>query len=409
MKSLLKQRGFIHLTTGANGAGKTLFTLKEVRERSLKEQRPVFHNGRFKLTADFGWKQIDFKDWQSCPDGAIFLIDECHNDMPVRKSGADVPDHIRMLAEHRARGFDFYLITQHPANIDTFVRRIVGSPGWHRHLKNFKGSPLVSKLEWSAVNLNCEKPSSGDSGTVEMVTRPTEVYKWYESATLHTAQRKLPKQLWIFLGCMVLVPFFVYGAFKTVGRTSLDKVDHDAKNAATVQAGAVAPGTGPAAGGAAAVLTPQQYVAAFTPRIPDLPHTAPVYDGVTQPTQAPYPAACVASASRCHCYSQQATRLQVSDGLCRDLVKTGFFVQWQQPQQQASIQPVRAQPEAKLSADSGPVVSVIGDGWNRERIARAGSVALPAASTSTAAPGGSAEAQTPNPGAVRAAQAGRAS
>ncbi len=402
MKSLLKQRGFIHLTTGANGAGKTLFTLKEVRERSLKESRPVFHNGRFKLTADFGWQQIEFKDWQSCPDGAIFLIDECHNDMPVRKSGADVPDHIKMLAEHRARGFDFYLITQHPANIDSFVRRIVGSPGWHRHLKNFKGSPLVSKVEWAAVNLNCEKPGSGDSGTVEMVTRPTEVYKWYESATLHTAQRKLPKQLWIFLGCMALIPFLAYGAWQTIGRSSLKKTEQGADGAAAVQPLGVSPGAS-GAGGGPAVLTPAQYVAAYSPRIPDLPHTAPVYDAVTQPVQAPYPAACVASATRCNCYSQQATRLHVSDFLCRELVKTGFFVNWQQPQQQHDIQPVRSEPAAKPATEAGPTVSVIGSTWNAERIARGGVFSGP---STGAAP---AESATVNPGAVRAAQAAKPS
>lgn len=403
MKSLLKQRGFIHLTTGANGAGKTLFTLKEVRERSVKESRPVFHNGRFKLTAEFGWQQIDFKDWQSCPDGSIFLIDECHNDMPVRKAGSEVPDHIRMLAEHRSRGFDFYLITQHPGNIDVFVRRIVGSPGWHRHLKNFKGSPLVSKIEWSAVNLDCEKPSSGDSGTVEMVTRPTEVYKWYESATLHTSQRKLPKQLWVALACALVLPFLAYGAWKTVGKTKLTR-DDAAPSVQPVDGRPVGPMAGPGASvPGPSALTPAQYVAAYSPRIPDLPHTAPVYDGVTQPVQAPYPAACVASASRCTCYSQQATRLHVSDFLCRELVKTGFFVNWQQSQQQQAIQPVRAEPSTKAATEAGPSVSVIGDMWNQERISRGGGFS----SAPSSAP--AAETSKVNPGAVRAAQAARPS
>ena len=37
----------LYLISGANGAGKTLNTLKWVRERQLKENRPVCHNGRF--------------------------------------------------------------------------------------------------------------------------------------------------------------------------------------------------------------------------------------------------------------------------------------------------------------------------------------------------------------------------
>lgn len=350
MISLKRQRGFIHLTTGANGAGKTLFTLKEVRERSVKESRPVFHNGRFKLKAEFGWTQIDFKDWQSCPDGSIFLIDECHNDMPVRRAGSDVPDYIRMLAEHRARGFDFYLITQHPGNIDVFVRRIVGSPGWHRHLKNFKGSPLVSQIEWSAVNLDCEKPSSGESGTVQMVARPKEVYDWYESATLHTAQRKLPKQLWVALAAAFLVPVLGWVAWGKIGQTAHKQASD--KPAAT----APAPGAAaPARTAAGAPLTREEYAAMHTPRFPGLPYTAPRYDALTAPQRVPYPAACIASPTRCQCYSDQGTRMDVPDDMCRQIVKDGIYTDWQAP---APLNAGMHQPPVARPASAGTAASV---------------------------------------------------
>jgi hypothetical protein len=125
----LRRCDMLHLITGANGAGKTLNTLKWVRERSLKENRPVCHNGRFEPVPVVSCRagKNDFKDWQKEPDGTIFLIDECHNDLPVRSSGAAVPEEVRMLAEHRRRGMDFYLVTQHPQNVDNFVRRLVGS------------------------------------------------------------------------------------------------------------------------------------------------------------------------------------------------------------------------------------------------------------------------------------------
>lgn len=145
----------IYLRTGANGTGKTLLTLRDVQEKSLKESRPVYHNGRFEVAPGGpldSWQKVDFKDWQTVPDGAIFVIDECHNELPPRPSANQPPDWIRMLAEHRRRGFDFYLITQHPLNIDAFVRRLIGSPGWHQHLKRASGAPLVSVLQWAAVN-----------------------------------------------------------------------------------------------------------------------------------------------------------------------------------------------------------------------------------------------------------------
>lgn len=371
--SLHRQRGFLYLTTGANGAGKTLFTLKEVRERSLKESRPVYHNGRFRLKADFGWKQIDFKDWQSCPDGSIFLIDECHNDMPVRRAGSDVPEHIRMLAEHRVRGFDFYLISQHPGNLDVFVRRIIGSPGWHRHLKNFKGSPLVSKIEWSAVNLDCEKPSSGESGTVEMVARPKEVFDWYESATLHTAQRRLPKQLWVALACFLAIPVLAWVAWSKVGQTSLAKINQkpaieaqqDGQQNPVNRHQVNQPQNAPP-------MTPREYAQTHQPRFEGLPHTAPRYDAMTQPAQVPYPAACIATASKCNCFTQQATPLSVPDQLCRDIVKGGIYVDWVPPvaaPQQAERQAERRPPDA--GQPSGPQVTVWQSTWDTDRIARA--------------------------------------
>lgn len=188
----------LYLITGANGAGKTLNTLKWIRDRAVKEGRPVCHNGRFEVVEGSelsNWRQIDIKDWQAEPDGTIFLVDECHNDFPLRPPSSQPPEYVRMLAEHRRRGFDFYLVTQHPQNIDAFVRRLIGSPGWHRHLKRAFGGDLVSVCEWPAVNPNCEKDGSGKTGTVTMQPFPKEVYGWYRSASLHTGKRKIPRMV----------------------------------------------------------------------------------------------------------------------------------------------------------------------------------------------------------------------
>lgn len=334
----------LYLISGANGAGKTLNTLKWVRERQLKENRPVCHNGRFDPVpggelAD--WKKIDFKDWQDQPDGTIFLIDEAHNDLPNRPAGATVPDAVKMLAEHRKRGFDFYLITQHPQNIDSFVRRLIGPPGWHRHLKRSFGVDMVSVLEWSAVNPNCEKDGSGKTGTVSMQAFPKEVYSWYKSASLHTGKKRIPKQVWVLLLCLIAIPLLIWAASgKLLAKTEAKA----AANPATV-AQAHATQEPPQA---VAKLTAEQYIDQRTPRLADFPHTAPAYDEVTRPTVAPYPAACITMGKTCKCYTQQATLLQVSGAVCLQIVAQGFFVDWQQPQhQQAPQQPAVPRPEAR--------------------------------------------------------------
>lgn len=316
----------LYLITGANGAGKTLNTLKWVRERSVKENRPVCHNGRFEPVEGgelSTWKKIDFKDWQDEPDGTIFLIDECHNDMPLRPPSATPPDAIKMLAEHRRRGFDFYLVTQHPQNIDSFVRRLIGAPGWHRHLKRTFGGDLVSCIEWAAVNAQCEKNGSGKTGTVSMVAFPKEVFNWYKSASLHTGKKKIPKAVYILALCVLIVPLLIWYASAKIMRTG--EISQQATAATSSQTAAAVP------------QTPQQtsvakvadYLDARMPRLPDFPHTAPVYDDTTKPQQAPYPAACIHMGKTCKCYTQQATLMQVSGDVCLQIVRQGFFVDWQ--------------------------------------------------------------------------------
>lgn len=321
----------LYLTTGANGVGKTLLTLKDVREKSLKEGRPVAWNGRFKLDpikeAEWGWRRIDAKDWQAEPDGTIFLIDECHNDFPVRANGAPVPEYVRMLAEHRARGFDFFLMTQHPMNIDAFIRKIIGNPGWHRHIKRQAGAPLVSVLQWDSVKTDCEKAGSGASGQVSMVAFPKEVYGWYESATLHTAKVKIPTQAKVLLACLCLFPLIGYYAYNAVikANPALNKAVPPVAAAGAMKSPPLAtnsPGqTGP--------KTSAEYAQSFVPRIPGLQYTAPRYDTATTVAVVPYPAACVSMGDRCSCFTQQATSLDVPKPLCLQIVKGGFFADWQ--------------------------------------------------------------------------------
>lgn len=360
------QRGFLYLTTGANGAGKTLNTLKWVRDRQLAENRPVYYNGRFELTAEFGWEKIEFADWQKCPDGSIILLDECHNDLPVRKGGAPVPDEVKMLAEHRRRGFDFYLITQHPQNIDLFVRRLIGSPGWHRHLKRTFGVDMVSVLEWAAVNDACEKNGSGKTGKVSMVAFPKEVYKWYKSASLHTGKKSIPKQVYYLAVLVPLIGVLGWFAFQKL-----------MPKPPPVVPGVSAPGAsasvvGRAGGGAAVArpLTTAEFVASYEPRIPGLAHTAPRYDDVQKVAQAPKPAACIdgirpgTGKRSCECWTQQATVLPVPESLCRQIAVGGYFDDTVQPSQVAPTPtPIAASGQSQPLADGRGLTVLASSGY----------------------------------------------
>ena len=318
----------IYLSTGANGSCKTLFTLKLVRELQLKDSRPVYYVAdRFKPTAvitdEFGWKPFEFKDWQSLPSGAIILCDEVHRDLPKRPNSTAVPPHIQMIAEHRSRGFDFFMMTQHPSNLDTFVTKIIGAPGWHRHLKRVAGgSSITSVLQWDAVNNTCEKHGSGRNAQVTMQSQPKDVYKWYDSAELHTAKVRIPKQVIFILVALPLIAALLYFAVKSFGP----------KGPAALPVSGSAVQSFPVASSSSVgsdrvrLRTSAEYLDDYRPRFAGLQHTAPVYDKLTEPKRVPVPAACVAMPSKgCKCFTQDATPYPIDAGTCASLIAGGMF------------------------------------------------------------------------------------
>lgn len=341
----------IYLTTGGNGAGKTLITLKDVRDQQLKESRPVYYHG---FTAkqqlkDWGWQEFDPKKWQDLPDGSICVMDECQNDFPAKVQG-ELPDYINAVAQfRRKRGFDFWMITPHPSMINLNIRRLIESPSWHRHLKRTAGAAMVSELKFNFVEMKCEQPGAGARGVVSMRAYPKDVYEWYESASMHTGKVRIPKQVWMLVACVLLVPTMGYFAYTTL----MSNVTKGAKPAAAVE-GAVPVQTMPTGPQRERPqkMTAEEYVAERTARLKDFPQTAPAYDEVTKPTEAPYPAACVQMGKTCKCYTQQATLLQVSGAVCLQIVQQGFFMDWKAASKGEYSQRGRVEPQ---QVQNGPL------------------------------------------------------
>ncbi|MBS1771203.1 MAG: hypothetical protein JSS77_16255 [Acidobacteria bacterium] len=328
----------IYLTTGANGAGKTLLTLKDVREQQLKENRPVYYHG-FDMdeskAAEFGWQKFDPKQWQDLPDGSICVMDECQNEFPLRRSGSEVPDYVNAIAQHRRRrGFDFWLICPHPSLLDVFIRRLIDKPSWHRHLKRAFGADMVSVLRFSAPDMKCEDPGSGARGEVAMRAYPKDVYSWYRSASLHTGKKKIPRAVYVVVAAALIVPAGLYYAVTSV-KSNMVKASPPAD---TKSVGAVVDGINPRPDAQLVKISADDYITLRKSRIPDFPHTAPVFDDVTRPAHAPYPAACVHMGKVCNCYTQQGTLLAVSGEVCLQIVKQGFFIEWNLPQEKQQRQ-----------------------------------------------------------------------
>lgn len=258
--------------------------------------------------------------WAELPPTALFIIDEAQKAFPLRGRG-EPPAWIEAITEHRHGGIDFVLITQNPLLIDSYVRRLVER---HFHVVRKFGTHFATIHEFT--NGVRESVSKSRAGSITHEWRyPKDVFELYHSAEAHTVQRRIPARVWLLLSLPFILGALVYSAWSRLQPSAVAERMGGPGAAPGRSADSVSRGSGSAV---TSVMTAVQYVEAHTPRVPGLAYTAPVYDQVTAPSQAPYPAACIASASRCQCYTSQGTRLDVPAELCRSIADGGFFVAW---------------------------------------------------------------------------------
>ena len=303
------------LITGFPGNGKTLYLLNLVQAE--RGERPVYYFGINELTLD--WNLIaDPLTWFDVPAGSIVVIDECqkHGIFPTRGTGSVAPRHVKELETHRHSGLDVYLATQHPMLVDPEVRRLSER---HMHSVRSFGMERSSVHEWQGVRTDCEK--SRKDSIVHKFAFPRASYSWYKSAEVHTVKRRIPMRVFFLFALPLILGGLIWAFVKfwhTPGTTK------PVSSPGVVSGVPGVPGT--------KIKTVSQFVDERHPRIVGLAYTAPIYDEVTKPTDAPFPAACIVSAKSCNCYSQQGTALDVPADLCASIVKRGFFQDWEPKQ-----------------------------------------------------------------------------
>lgn len=339
----------ITLITGLPGNGKTLYALQYVAAAAKKEGRAVFYHGIKGLDPALGWHELPTSkevmngrdvlvpQWWLCPAQSICLIDEAQMcGFGVRPRG-QVPEWAQKLEVHRHLGIDLVMITQDPKLIDSHDRSLMEL---HFHLLRTFGMQRSTVHEFRPVRDNIKSRT----GSIQHKWKfPKEVFKWYTSAEAHTHKARIPMKVWVLGFMCIALPAFCYYLY-----TRLDP--RLAKGAPTAQPTASAPAFGGGGGSSrgGSKMTTQEFLVDQTPRVAGLAYTAPVYDDVTKPVEAPYPAACVSMGERCRCYSQQATKLETPRDLCLSIVAGGFYVAWQ-----AKAAPPTGAPESAARRDGG--------------------------------------------------------
>ncbi|MDR3451932.1 MAG: zonular occludens toxin domain-containing protein [Rhodoferax sp.] len=304
------------LITGLPGAGKTLYALAKfaVGRRDVYQCNipgcilPVFDPTK--------WPEL-IETW---PQDATMIFDEAREIFPPRNATQEVPDYYSF---HRIRhtGRRVVIICQHPGDIDARVRRLVGR---HLHLLEGFGGGHSVVYEFRGVG-DTETRSRGLSSKF---THPKSVFKLYKSADAHHEPPKAPWRVrmikWILP--IVAVVLLVGG---TIMFRTLKGLEHPGEKQAGLFGTGASSHVQPGESGREQkghVMTTQEYLQSLVPRIPAFQYTASRYDEVTKPVRAPVPAACIESKSKgCTCWTQQATRLDVPKDTCDQIVKTGFF------------------------------------------------------------------------------------
>ncbi len=223
-----KEQGFLDIVF-YNGIINNIQKELDIKLKPLKFVRHIYANIDG-LKVDFV-RPIEI-DWRKCPDGSIIFYDEIQlipeysNDNKQDKEGI-----IKYLTVHRHRGFDIYGITQFPRLVNPGFRDVVGL---HYHLHRGWGAPSATVYVWA----NCrEKPNSlGNKFTAERDFRfnyPKRLYQVYESATANTVKLRIPLKLFAILIIpilgLIMVGNMIFGGghtfFGTIFGSDKDKLE----------------------------------------------------------------------------------------------------------------------------------------------------------------------------------------
>lgn len=353
----------ITLITGSTGSGKTALAVSMMLEN---KGRPIFSMGIPELKVDHfpvppvsEWVEMRPSEedpsitlpYYRFPSGSLIFLDEAQRVFRPRMAGAKVPPEVQAYETHRHTGVDFVLLTQHPKLLDVNIQRLVKR---HIHIEESYRGRMI--FEWNKAR---DPDSRADREVAAKVKYklPKHVFSLYKSAEEHTKTKlRVPFFVYVFWGALAaslaIFLYIGYGAFTKTSKGSqkLDAVKHPGEaDAFTVPAQA-------AASGDAKSLSAGAYIAHWQPRIEGQPHSAPAYDEVTKPTDAPVPSLCLDSRKNgCRCWTQQHTRYQTTQEQCRIIVRDGFYIPWKKEEPRAP-EPQRlpeSKPQSLLAAAAG--------------------------------------------------------
>lgn len=314
------------IVTGLPGSAKTCYSISEIFR--LYADRQIYVHNIDGLDHDhFGTIEIDDPEkWYEVPKGGVVVIDEAQTFFPLRKAGSPVPKKCSKFETHRHDGHDVVLITQDATLLDVHIRKLAGK---HFHLKRLFGTETSTVFEYNKF-----EPKPEDRNTIKKCISNNvwkfdkSVYDYYHSAEVHTVKRKIPFKILmvpvivvVSIGVLVGAIFLLKGIF-TKDRSLINSVVSGAKGetAAVTSSAAVVYQKG----------SLEEWVFKRKPLVEGLPWTAPLYRDAQEIVTYPKPHCIIYGQTEdhmgtCQCYSQQITKMDVGEFICRQLTVHGWF------------------------------------------------------------------------------------
>jgi hypothetical protein len=376
----------IHCITGIPGAGKTQLALAEaltmagvvdhssveaIQQGMRAAKRPLYIWGVEGLVP---WlpELADAMAWQDLPDGSVVLVDEAWKVWGSHLAGVGRDPRYLALAEHRHRGFDFIITSQDPAQLQTHVKVLSGP---HDHVSRKFGTKLTMVWTWPTVQGRPESDAAKNRGMERQWSYNKVIHDLYQSATLHTIKRKIPKKL---IAALLALPLIAVAAI--VAGKALTSIGSNAAESGNVAAESVKGSSSVAA--AAKPLTAKEWEAQFMPRWSHLPMSAPAYDG-REVVAEPRIACAIGYAGvdangehqprSCTCITEQGTRWEMPSEQCETVVWSGgAYDPFKAPARNAERAPVPPQSALQPGSDAPPGRGVVGVGSSAPEAQQAG-------------------------------------
>ena len=248
------------------------------------------------------------------PPNSVVVVDEAQRVYRPRSAASRVPAEVAAFETVRHTGVRFLLLTQDATLLDSNIRKLVG-----RHI-HFRATALGTyRYEWVGLG-DPDNKSSRDQAARSKYKPPKRVFGLYKSAELHTtAKVKMPG--YVYLLALAVLSLAGAGAYLYNTIKAKTETATPSQNLDLLKSTGARPVSGSPPG-----QTRSEYLAAQNPRVAGLLHTAPAYDQITMPTEAPIIAGCVTSKKTgCNCYDQRGGKYRTTTEICQQFLDGGIF------------------------------------------------------------------------------------